>query len=213
MQNDTLKQWTIAAFYRFVVLEDYKKLQKPIADFCRQNGIVGTILLAQEGINSTLAGSAESVKAFFAFLEKDTRFNGIERKYSYSAEQPFKRMKVKLKKEIVRLNVDDLDIENKGEYLDSKMWDKLLSEPGVVVIDTRNDYEVAIGKFKDAIDPKTRNFTDLPQWVDNNLKGKEQAKIAMYCTGGIRCEKSTALLKQKGFNNVFHLKGGILQYL
>ena len=204
----------VAAFYKFVRLDNHGELRAPLQDVCSDQGITGTILLAQEGINGTIAGSREGIAAVFSWLGDQPGLDGIGIKYSEADEPPFLRMKVRLKKEIVTLGVDDIDPEqNAGTYVQPEDWNDLISDPDVVLVDTRNAYEVAIGTFEGATDPATTSFRELPQWVDENLQVDPDTKIAMFCTGGIRCEKSTAFLKSKGFTNVYHLDGGILRYL
>lgn len=203
----------IRAFYRFVDLPNYEKLKKPFDQFCKAHDMKGTILIASEGINATVSAPEEVMEKFWYFLDQDVRFKDMEFKESFAEYHPFEKMKVRLKKEIVRLAYDDLKLEERGEYISGKEWDKLISDPEVVNIDTRNDYEVMLGTFEGAVNPKTEDFKEFPKWVDENLDPKKHKKVAMFCTGGIRCEKSTALLKQKGFENVYHLDGGILQYL
>lgn len=207
---------TIAAFYRFVALPDYEELKHPLLDFCKKHKMLGTIILAEEGINSTISGTREDMDAFFRHLDEDPRLKDIPRKEHTASFQPFEHMKVRLKKEIVRMAEPDimhLTRDDAGTYVKSEDWDKLISDPEVTVIDTRNKYEIMLGKFKGAVDPKTEEFRTFPKWVEENLDPEKNKKVAMYCTGGIRCEKSTALLKQMGFADVYHLEGGILQYL
>lgn len=204
----------IRAFYRFVDLPNFEKLKKPFDQFCKNNGMKGTILLAKEGINSTISAPKDVMEKFWTFLDQDIRFKDMPYKESYADYLPFEKMKVRLKKEIVRLAFDEeLDMDNRGEYVKGEDWDKLISDPEVITIDTRNDYEYMLGTFEGAVDPITKDFRAFPKWVDENLDPKKHKKVAMFCTGGIRCEKSTALLKHKGFENVYHLDGGILQYL
>jgi UPF0176 protein len=205
--------FVIAAFYHFVPLPNYSARQQPLLERCRVLGIKGTILLAAEGINSTIAGSREGVDAFLAELRSQPEFSGLEWKESFADFQPFERLKVRLKKEIVRLGVENLDIERRGRYVAPAEWDTLIQRPDVLVVDTRNDYEVKIGRFKGALDPKTETFRDFPAWASAHLSPARTPKVAMYCTGGIRCEKSTALLRSMGFEEVYHLQGGILKYL
>ena len=204
----------VAAFYKFIALPDYKELQQGIQEFAIANEVMGTILLADEGINGTVSGPEEGVRSLLAFIQADERINSFEHKESWAKENPFYRMKVRLKKETVTLGVEGVSpTKQVGEYIEPQDWNAFIQDPDVVVIDTRNDYEVAIGTFKGAIDPETTSFRELPEWVegqDNALKGK---KIAMFCTGGIRCEKSTSYMKAQGYEDVFHLKGGILKYL
>lgn len=204
----------VAALYKFAPLDDYKELKSPLLHFCLKNGIKGTILLAPEGINGTVAGTRSAIDALLAYLQRDTRLSGLEHKESYTPTQPFYRTRVKLKKEIVTLGVPGVD-PNKlvGQYVEPKNWNALISDPEVLVIDTRNNYEVGIGTFKNAINPETDTFREFPSFVESKLQHAKDKKIAMFCTGGIRCEKSTAYLLQQGFKNVYHLKGGILKYL
>lgn len=204
----------IAALYRFVSLPDFHELREPLLDFCQRQGIRGTLLLAHEGINGTVSGTRESIDALLAYLKADPRFADIEHKESFEDEQPFYRMKVKLKKEIVTMGVEDIDPNDiVGTYVEPKAWNALISDPDVTLVDTRNYYEYEIGTFEGAVDPHTESFRDLPEWVAKHLDPQKNKKIAMFCTGGIRCEKSTAYLKQQGFEEVYHLKGGILKYL
>lgn len=203
----------IIAFYRFVSLPDYQQIQPKLKAFCIENNIKGTILLASEGINGTVSGFEDDIQKLLAYFNKDLRLQNIEFKESFAKYKPFGKMKVRLKKEIVRMGVEDLDASNAGEYIDSKNWDSLISDKNVILVDTRNEYEVVLGTFKNAINPHTKEFRQFPKWAKENLKPKKHKKVAMFCTGGIRCEKSTAYLKKLGFENVYHLKGGILQYL
>ncbi len=209
-----MSDFVIAALYRFVALPDFESLQQPILDMCNEYEVKGTLLLAREGINGTIAGSREGVDHVLAFLRKDSRLNGFEHKESYEAKQPFHRMKVKLKKEIVTMGVEDIDPnESVGTYLSPAEWNDIILDPEVTVIDTRNNYEYGIGTFKGAVDPGTTTFREFPKYVEENMDPAKQKKVAMFCTGGIRCEKSTAYMKQQGFEEVYHLKGGILKYL
>lgn len=202
-----------AAFYHFATLPDFADKKPPLEALCAERGVRGTILLAAEGVNGTIAGAAENVRAVLAWLRADPRLAALEHKESPAERTPFHRMKVRLKREIVTLGVPELDpAANAGTYVDPADWNALVDDPEVVLVDTRNDYEVAIGSFEGAIDPGTTSFRELPAWLDAHpeLRGR---KVAMFCTGGIRCEKSTALLRSRGFDQVFHLKGGILKYL
>ena len=211
--------YKVAALYHFAIVDDPSALRPQILEQCEKNGLKGTILLASEGINGTIAGPAEGIDATVAFLRSLEIFAGLEVKYSVASEMPFLRMKVRLKKEIVSMGVEDIDAARaKGEYVDPADWNALISEPDTIVIDTRNAYEVAIGSFEGAINPETETFRDFPAWFDEfskelQAKTDTQPKIAMFCTGGIRCEKATAYVKAQGFGNVHHLKGGILKYL
>ncbi|MDD9908934.1 MAG: rhodanese-related sulfurtransferase [Ahrensia sp.] len=207
-------RWLVAALYKFVNLPDYVELQQPLSKKCNENGVLGTLLLAREGINGTITGPEAGLRNVLAWLTVQPRFADLDIKESWASEAPFYRMKVRLKREIVTLGAGDLNpSHNAGTYVDAQDWNELIADPDVVLVDTRNDYEVAIGSFKGAIDPKTASFRDFPKWVDDNLSDEKGKKVAMFCTGGIRCEKSTALLKSKGFDEVYHLKGGILKYL
>ncbi len=204
----------IRAFYRFVDLPNFEKLKKSFEQFCKAHEMKGTILLASEGINGTVSAPKDIMEKFWHFLDQDIRFENMAFKESYAEFHPFEKMKVRLKKEIVRLKFEEeMDINNRGQYVKGEDWDKLISDPDVITIDTRNDYEVMLGSFEGAINPNTEDFKEFPKWVDENLDKNKHKKVAMFCTGGIRCEKSTALLKHKGFENVYHLDGGILQYL
>lgn len=204
----------VAALYHFARLADFRDLQAPLLTCCQDNHIFGTLLLAEEGVNGTIAGSREGIDAVLAHLRADPRLADLVHKESYAEEMPFYRMKVRLKKEIVTMGVPDTDPAHiVGTYLDAKQWNEMISDPDVVVVDTRNDYEVAIGTFKNATSPNTKTFREFPDYVEKELADKKDKKIAMFCTGGIRCEKSTSYLKSQGFDEVFHLQGGILKYL
>ncbi len=209
-----MNQHVICALYKFVALPSFEKIRQPLNEFMLKNNIRGTLLLAHEGINGTVSGSRESIDALLNWFEAQEGLDNISYKESYTNEPPFKRTKVKLKKEIVTMGVEDID-PNKvvGTYVEPKDWNDLINDPEVVLVDTRNDYEVAVGTFENAIDPNTKTFREFPDYVKENLDPNKNKKVAMYCTGGIRCEKSTAYLKQQGFKEVYHLKGGILKYL
>ena len=204
----------VAALYRFISLPDFQNLQKPLLDFMLQREIRGTLLLAPEGINGTVAGSENHISELIAFLRADDRLSDLDAKFSYCSELPFYRSRVKLKKEIVTMGIEDIDpVHSAGTYVEADEWNKLIEDDDVIVIDTRNDYESAIGSFRNAVIPNTKSFREFPQYVKDNLDPQKNPKVAMFCTGGIRCEKSTAYLKQQGFDSVYHLKGGILKYL
>ena len=204
----------VAALYRFAKFPDYESFREPLLEILLTHEVRGTLLLAAEGINGTIAGNKIGIDAVLTWLAKDHRFAGIQAKESYVDENPFYRTKVKLKKEIVTMGVEDIDpTPIVGTYVDAKDWNALIADPEVLLLDTRNQYEVEIGTFENAINPKTDSFREFPEYVRNNLDPKVHKKVAMFCTGGIRCEKSTAYLKQHGFEDVFHLKGGILKYL
>jgi UPF0176 protein len=208
------EKFAIIAFYKFVRLPDYRDLQQALLDLCNQNGIRGTILLAEEGINSTIAGTHEGMDNVIESLRDDPRFADLIIKESYADYIPFERMKVRLKQEIVRLKVDGIDPNRcVGTYLEPEEWNKIISDPEVVVIDTRNDYEYGIGTFQNALNPKTESFWEFPDYVQQNLDPQKHKKVAMFCTGGIRCEKATAYMLEQGFEEVYHLNGGILRYL
>ena len=208
----------IISFYKFVTILDLEELKIQIENICSIFDTKGTILIAPEGINGTIEGSKNNIKKFLETLKNNKKFSDIIPKYSYSSKDSFNRMKVRLKKEIVTIGNTEVN-PNKyiGKYIEPNDWNELISDPNTILIDTRNEYEVAIGTFKGAINPKTKSFRDLPNWIKNNLENEDDdyknKKIAMFCTGGIRCEKSTSYLVQKGFTNVSHLKGGILKYL
>jgi UPF0176 protein len=204
----------IAAFYKFVSCPDFADLQAPLLACCKQAETFGTLLLASEGINGTIAGPRAGIDAVLGHITSLPGFADLEHKESYAAENPFLRMKVRLKKEIVNMGVPGVDPRQiVGTYVEALDWDELISEPDVMVIDTRNDYEVGIGTFKGAIDPDIKSFREFPDWFRAQDNITPITKVAMFCTGGIRCEKSTAYLKAQGIQDVHHLKGGILKYL
>ena len=204
----------VAALYRFVTLEDYKALREPLLDVCLDHGVFGTLLLAHEGINGTIAGPREGIDAVIAYLREDPRLARLDWKESLHEKIPFLRMKVKLKKEIVTMGVEGIDPNLVvGTYVKPAQWNALIDDPDVVVVDTRNGYEVEIGSFEGAIDPGTVSFREFPDWVEANLDPAKQKKVAMFCTGGIRCEKASAYMLNAGFDEVYHLEGGILKYL
>ena len=203
----------IAALYRFVRLDNFEQLRQPLLQLMLDKQIRGTLLLAAEGINGTVAGKAEAIEQLLEYLRQDDRLRGFDCKFSSDDSIPFYRTRVKLKREIVTMGVEDIDPENGGQYVSPTEWNDLISDPQVTLIDTRNDYESAIGSFANAIQPKTKSFREFPAYVKQNLDPQKQRKVAMFCTGGIRCEKSTAYLRQQGFDEVYHLKGGILNYL
>ena len=206
--------FSVCALYKFVRLDDFEEIQDPLKLFLESLNIRGTLLLAKEGINGTISGDKDNILKAIDHLQSDRRFRELEIKYSYSKKPPFKRLKVKLKKEIVTLGVSDIDPKNSnGTYVKPSDWNELINDPDVILIDTRNNYEFEIGSFRGSINPHTETFREFPSYTKNNLEKYRDKKIAMFCTGGIRCEKSTAYLKSKGFKNVFHLQGGILKYL
>lgn len=204
----------VCALYKFVELDNYESLRQPLLDYLHAHDIKGTLLLAREGINGTVSGSAEAIAGLLAWLARDPRLAGIDHKFSHDDEQPFYRAKVKLKKEIVTMGVEAIDPRRVvGTYVAPRDWNALISDPEVLLVDTRNDYEVQIGTFKNAINPHTRTFREFPAYAKQHLDPARHKKVAMFCTGGIRCEKSTAYLKEQGFEEVYHLQGGILKYL
>ena len=209
-----MKTIVVCALYKFVALEDYESLRGPLLAFMKDHGIRGTLLLAAEGINGTVAGSREAVDALLNRLKSDPRLAELDSKESYEENNPFYRTKVRLKKEIVTLGIEGIDPrKTAGTYVDPKDWNELISDPETLVIDTRNDYEIAIGSFRHAVNPKTESFREFPDFAEQTLDPARHRKVAMFCTGGIRCEKSTAFLKESGFTEVYHLRGGILKYL
>lgn len=211
---NTLPTFIVAALYKFAKLNDYKTIQPALLAFCLDHDIKGTLLLAEEGINGTVAGSRENIDALLAYLKQDPRLVDLEHKESHAIEMPFFRMKVRIKKEIVTLGVEGIDPNYVvGTYVKPEDWNALISDPDVTLIDTRNDYEYGIGTFKGAIDPKTETFREFPQYVKDNLDKTKHKKVAMFCTGGIRCEKASAYMIEQGFEEVYHLQGGILKYL
>ncbi len=208
------EQYIVAAMYKFVRLPDYEAIQPVLLKFCRDQDIKGTLLLAEEGINGTVAGSRKAIDALLSHLKSDQRFDEFEYKESISDELPFHRMKVKLKKEIVTMGQPDIKpIETSEVRVEAKDWNSLISDPDVLLIDTRNEYEYQIGSFKNAVSPETTNFREFPDYVKQQLATEKHKKIAMFCTGGIRCEKACAYMLEQGFEEVYQLNGGILKYL
>lgn len=209
-----MDQVVVSALYKFVTLEQFENLKTPLLRFMQAHGIRGTILLAKEGINGTVAGSADAINALHAWFNEQPGLDNISHKESYHHGIPFNRAKVKLKKEIVTLGVEGIDPQKiVGTYVKPCEWNQLIAAEDVTVIDTRNDYEVQIGTFQHAINPHTTTFREFPEFVKQHLDPQKNKKVAMFCTGGIRCEKSTAYLKELGFAEVYHLEGGILKYL
>jgi len=204
----------VAAFYKFVQLTDLASLQDQIESCCRRNNVLGIVLLAQEGINSTIAGSREGVVKVLEFIRQDPRFTDLEWKESFANKQPFRKLRVRLKKEIVTMGIPEIDPSQLvGTYVKPADWNALIRDPDVIVIDARNNYETEIGTFTGAVNPDLDSFSQLPSWLEEKIDAGEQPRVAMFCTGGIRCEKSTAFLKQAGVKEVYHLQGGILKYL
>ncbi|MBQ0819655.1 rhodanese-related sulfurtransferase [Microvirga sp. HBU67558] len=210
--------YKVAALYQFVPLPDFRELKDPLYRICLDLGIRGTLLLAQEGINGTVAGSSEAIDALMSELRDGAVFEGrldnLELKFSTAAEMPFKRMKVRLKKEIVTLGDPQTDpLRRVGTYVSPADWNRLLEEPGIVLLDTRNDFEVEMGTFAGAVDPRIKRFSEFKDFVKAELDPTRHRKVAMFCTGGIRCEKASSYMLAQGFEEVFHLRGGILKYL
>ncbi|MCR9165215.1 MAG: rhodanese-related sulfurtransferase [Nannocystaceae bacterium] len=204
----------IAAFYGFTRLDDHQSLQQPLQTLCADHQVVGTLLLAPEGVNGTVAGSGEGIERLLAFLRALPGLEGMNAKYASAAKPPFGRMRVRLKREIVTMGVPGIDpLERVGTYVHPKDWNALVDDPDVLLIDTRNDYEVRIGTFVGAVDPRTKSFRDFPDWVAKHVDPTRHKRVAMFCTGGIRCEKATSLLLKEGVSEVYHLEGGILRYL
>lgn len=211
---DRTGPFKVAALYRFVRLDRFRDLREPLAKLCCGLGIKGTLLLAPEGINGTVAGTPEAINELVEWLGAVPEFGGLELKFSEAETMPFHRMKVRLKREIVTMGVEGLDPGvPAGTYVDARDWNALIADPDTVVVDTRNDYEVSLGTFERALDPGTKSFGEFPEWAQANREKFQGRKVAMFCTGGIRCEKSTSYLRSIGIEEVFHLRGGILKYL
>ena len=214
LEPDLKPAWIVATFYKFIALPDYSTWQVPLRDYCVQQEIKGTILLAAEGINGTIAGSREAIDRVFAYLREKPELADLTYRESTAHFIPFERLKVKLKREIVTLGLPEINPQQQvGQYVEPQDWNALIQDPSVTVIDTRNQYEVSIGTFHRAHNPQTRSFRDFPRYVQEHLNPQDHPKVALFCTGGIRCEKATALLLELGFADVYHLKGGILNYL
>jgi len=212
--KNTSSDYVVAALYKFVTLADYRELREPLLDTALKAGTCGTLLLAQEGINGTIAGTRQAVDTVLDYLRSDPRLSDLEHKESLDSARPFHRMKVKLKREIVTMGVDGVDPNRRvGTYVEPADWNALIDDPEVLLIDTRNDYECGIGSFKGAVDPGTTTFREFPEYVRENLDPRKNRKVAMFCTGGIRCEKASAFMLNEGFEEVYHLRGGILKYL
>jgi UPF0176 protein len=214
--NSALAPIQVAALYQFTPFDDPAALKEPLLAQCEAVGVKGTLLLAREGINGTIAGTENAVAAILDHIRHLPGCAALDVKFSHAIEMPFHRMKVRLKREIVTMGEPDIDPRRSvGRYVDPQDWNALIADPETLVIDTRNDYEVAVGTFAGAVDPRTTAFRDFPQWFREHreelLSGKR--RVAMFCTGGIRCEKSTAFLRAEGIEEVYHLKGGILRYL
>ncbi|MCC8417768.1 MAG: rhodanese domain-containing protein [Rickettsia endosymbiont of Bryobia graminum] len=211
--NNNLKI-SVLSFYSFTNIKDLESLLPKLLYIGKRRMIRGTILIAKEGFNGSISGREEDVNFLVDEIKNLTTAKEINKKTNYCDKHPFQKLKVKIKPEIIAMAVGELDIENqKGEYIEPKDWDSFIKQKDVIVVDTRNNYETNVGTFKEAIDPNTETFKQFPKWVEDNKQLLVGKKVAMFCTGGIRCEKSTAYLKQAGLKDVYHLKGGILQYL
>jgi len=209
-----MSKYVVVTFYKFVSLPDYKDKQPRLQTFCLEQGVKGTILLAEEGVNGTIAGPRAGVDAILATLRLDSRLSTLEHKESFTNTLPFYRMKVKLKKEIVTLGVAGIDPNRQvGTYVSPNEWNSLISDPEVTLVDARNRYEIEIGTFNGAQNPHIDSFVEFPEYVEKKLDKKRHGKVAMFCTGGVRCEKASAYMLAQGFEEVYHLEGGILKYL
>ncbi|MCY3768540.1 MAG: rhodanese-related sulfurtransferase [Gammaproteobacteria bacterium] len=212
--NTPARATVVCTLYKFVALQDFAGLRAPIEEKLRDLEMYGTLLLAHEGINGTVAGSRTSMDRFLPWLDRQPGLCGIEVKRAYAERPPFRRIKVKLKKEIVTMGVEGLDpLKSAGTYVAPEQWNELIDDPEVLLVDVRNRYEIKVGQFRNAVNPRIASFREFPAYAEANLDPDRHKKVAMYCTGGIRCEKSTALLRERGFEEVYHLKGGILKYL
>ncbi len=204
----------LASFYKFVKLVDVTEIQTSLLALCEQQQLKGTILLASEGINATIAGETTAIETLINFLRRDSRFADLEVKTCEVNAPPFERMKVKIKKQIITFGAFEVDPTDKvGTYVTPQQWNELISDPEVTVVDTRNEYEVKIGSFKGAQNPEIESFKQFPEYIHQNLDPQKHKKVALFCTGGIRCEKATSLMLSEGFQEVYHLQGGILKYL
>lgn len=209
-----MKEIIIASFYKFIPLHDFETLREPILDKMHELAMKGTIILAHEGINGGFAGTREQMDAFYEYMHSDSRFADLNFKETFDEKNPFDKAKVKLRKEIVTMGGHDIKPQNAPEtYLNPEQWHELIQDPEVLILDTRNDYEFELGTFKNAINPDIENFREFPEYVQKHLSDKKDKKIAMFCTGGIRCEKTTAFMKEQGFDQVYQLHDGILNYI
>lgn len=209
-----MSRFLIAALYHFTPLPDFRELREAFRTRCRDLDLKGTLLVAEEGVNGTLAGGEKELRAFLAYLREDPRFKELIHKESWAEDLPFVRLKVRLKKEIVTIGIPEVDPNKEvGTYVKPRDWNGLISQPDVLLIDTRNVYETDMGSFKGAVDPETESFRDFPEWVKQNPELKPDTRVAMFCTGGIRCEKASSYMLGQGFKEVYHLEGGILKYL
>jgi UPF0176 protein len=209
-----MPRFLIAALYHFTTLPDFRQLRDVYRQECTKHDVKGTLLLAEEGINGTLAGPEDGLREFLAFVRQDPRFHGLKHKESWADKEPFVRLKVRLKKEIVTIGIPEVDpTQRVGTYVKPMDWNALISQPDVVLIDARNTYETEMGTFQGAVDPRTESFGEFPEWVQKRKELQPETRVAMFCTGGIRCEKASSYMLQEGFKEVYHLEGGILKYL
>jgi UPF0176 protein len=209
-----VKEIIIASFYKFVTLVDFETMREPMLEKMRAIHLKGTVILAAEGINGGFAGKREEMELLYQYMRSDSRLADLNFKETFDDKNPFDKAKVKLRKEIVTMGVKNVDPTiSSGTYLNPEEWHEFIKDPNVILIDTRNDYEFELGTFKNAVNPATENFREFPEYVKHHLQDQKDKKIAMFCTGGIRCEKSTAYLKEQGFENVYHLRDGILNYI
>ena len=209
-------QITVISFYKFVNWGGISKRKKDLESFCKKRGILGTVILANEGINATISGRDKAINEVVEFLKADTHLHDLKPKYSYASGKTFARMKVKIKKEIVTIGVSDINpSETTGQHINNEQWNALINDPDTLVIDTRNQYEYSIGTFKNAINPETNSFREFPKWIDENLEELmiDKKRVAMFCTGGIRCEKASSLMIKNGCDDVYQLDGGVIKYL
>lgn len=210
----TSTKYKVITFYKFVLLEDFEELKAPLLSECKKHHLRGSILLAEEGINATIVGASEDIDAVWKYLVSDSRLSDMTYKESFTDEWPFQKMKVRSKKSLVNMGPPLVKpSELAGEHISSEKWNEIISDPETILIDTRNDYEVQVGTFKGAINPNLKSFKELPEYIINNFDPSKDTKVAMFCTGGIRCEKVSSYMLEKGFENVYQLNGGILQYL
>lgn len=202
----------VSTFYKFTPLPNYEEVQTRLLQFCLSNNLLGTILLAKEGINATIAGDRQGINNFYIGLENEFGIKLTNIKESFTESMPFDKMKVRLKSEIVRIGIPEIDGNDAGHYVSPDKWDEFIAREDVILIDTRNKYEIGCGTFKGAVNPETHYFREFPKWFDDNIDKFKEKKVAMFCTGGVRCEKSTAFAKARGIKDVYHLDGGILNY-
>ena len=205
---------TIITFYQFTDLPDFQEWKVRLEDLGEKEKVLGTIILGKEGINGTICGPEDGVRKFMAFIRADERFADMPNRTTFTSRKTFYRLRVAIRDEIVTLGIPGIDpTEVVGQYVEPEDWDELITDPEVLLVDTRNDYEIELGSFKGALNPNTQNFSEWPDFVKDSLSNSPKRKVAMFCTGGIRCEKASSHLLQNGFDEVYHLRGGILNYL